>query len=206
MGDDPRVFVVDDDKSVRDSLVLLLESADLAVEPYPSAQAFLEAYAPDRRGCLLLDVRMSGMNGLELQGILSRRGLDIPIIFMSAHGDVPMSARAFKAGAVDFLEKPLNEEALLRRIREALERDAQKRQRRTEELAARMRLQRLTPREREVMVLVVQGCSNKDIAKRLRVSHRTVETHRARVMVKMEARSLPALIRMAMACGLHEAR
>lgn len=206
MGDDPRVFVVDDDKSVRDSLVLLLESADLAVEPYPSAQAFLEAYAPDRRGCLLLDVRMSGMNGLELQGILSRRGLDIPIIFMSAHGDVPMSARAFKAGAVDFLEKPLNEEALLRRVREALERDAQKRQRRTEELAARMRLQRLTPREREVMVLVVQGCSNKDIAKRLRVSHRTVETHRARVMAKMEARSLPALIRMAMACGLHEAR
>jgi two-component system response regulator FixJ len=144
------------------------------------------------------------MRGLELQNALAERNIDIPIIFITAHGDVPMSATAFKAGALDFLEKPLSEETLLGRVREAIARDARHRQRSAERSEAQARLQRLTPREREVMAMVVQGESNKAIARRLNVSYRTVETHRARVMEKMEAESLPALIRLAEASGLHE--
>lgn len=205
MDETATVYVVDDDAAVRDSLALLLESAGLQAETYPTAQAFLDEARTQQHGCcLLLDVRMPGMSGLELQSALAERNIDIPIIFITAHGDVPMSATAFKAGAVDFLEKPLSEETLLGRVREAIARDARHRQRSAERSEAQARLQRLTPREREVMAMVVQGESNKAIARRLNVSYRTVETHRARVMEKMEAESLPALIRLAEASGLHE--
>ncbi|NIV75621.1 MAG: response regulator [Gammaproteobacteria bacterium] len=204
MSAESTVFIVDDDAAVRDSLALLLESAGFAAETYPSARAFLHAYTTDRPGCLLLDVRMPDLSGLELQSVLSQHHIELPVIFITAHGDVPMSARAFKAGAMDFLEKPVDEQALIERVREALMRDEHSRRLRSERAEVRARLERLTPREREVMVLVVQGQSNKEIAKRLNVSYRTVETHRARVMDKMEADSLSALITMAMACGLHD--
>ncbi len=204
MSSDSTVFIVDDDAAVRDSLALLLESAGLAAETYASAQTFLDAYTADRPGCLLLDVRMPGMSGLELQSVLKQRHIDVPVIFITAHGDVPLSARAFKAGAVDFLEKPVDERALIERVREALIRDERNRRRRSERAEVAARLERLTPREREVMTLVAQGQSNKEIAKHLNVSYRTVETHRARVMDKMEADSLSALIAMAMTCGLGE--
>lgn len=202
MSETATIFIVDDDPAVRDSLTLLLGASGLRVETYASARAFLEAYTPERPGCLLLDVRMPGMSGLELQAELAARGVSLPIIFITAHGDVPMSARAFRTGAVDFLEKPLDHDLLLQRIREAVDRDAEARRRRAERAEYRARLARLTRREREVLTYVVQGKSNKEIARALDVSHRTVEAHRARLMDKMEVQSLPALVEIAVTCGL----
>jgi RNA polymerase sigma factor (sigma-70 family) len=198
----PTVFLVDDDPAIRDLLTLLLERAGLIVESYPSARLFLEAYNPDQPGCLVLDVSMPDMSGLELQEALSAKQIHIPIIFITGHGDIPMSVRAIKAGAVDFLEKPFKKEILLTRVREALIEDAKTRQDDTEKATIRTRFARLTPREQEVMALVIIGKSNKEIAKQLAISHRTVETHRARIMEKMATKSLPELITLASALKL----
>lgn len=197
----PTVFVVDDEYAVRDALKLFLESSGLSVKTYDSARAFLEGYRPQWPGCLVLDIRMPGMSGLELQQALKDRQISIPIIFLTGHGDVPMAAKAFRSGAVDFIEKPFHDQELLERIQEALRRDARARSHQAWEREARERYAQLTPREKEVMARVAAGRSNKEIARELEVSHRTIDVHRARVMEKMGARSLPELVNMAVACG-----
>ena len=157
----PTVFLVDDDDAVRESLVLYLEHKGLVVEGYPTAEAFLDGYNPDCPGCLVLDVRMPGMSGHELQEALIAKGYSIPIIFITGHGDVQMSVRAVKAGAVDFLEKPFKKSVLMERIEEAIAHDALTRERSGWERTVKARYEGLTPREREVMALVVAGNSNK---------------------------------------------
>ncbi|MGC1953064.1 MAG: response regulator transcription factor [Gammaproteobacteria bacterium] len=196
----PTVFVVDDDRAFCQSLRMLLHSAGLRVEDYSSAESFLEAGCAQRPGCLVLDVRMPGWSGLELQAHLRAKRLRMPIIFITGHGDIPMAVRALKAGAVDFLEKPFDDEALLQCVYHALERDTQRRQGEFSRAQADARLARLTPREKEVMQLVAAGRSNKQIAAELNISHRTVEIYRARVMEKLGAKSICDLIRIAMTC------
>ncbi|MEE4379739.1 MAG: response regulator transcription factor [Candidatus Competibacteraceae bacterium] len=198
----PTVFLVDDDEAVRDSFSLSLEMAGLTVVGYASAQAFLDHYESTQPGCLILDVRMPDMSGLELQEALSERKISIPIIFITGHGDVPMSVKAVKAGAVDFLEKPFKKEILLERIQEALAQDVRQRQAEADTSLVLARFAHLTPREQEVMALVIAGKSNKEIARALAISPRTVETHRARIMEKMEADSLPDLVMLAAQCGI----
>lgn len=199
------IFIVDDDSAIRDSLGLSLRKAGFTVESYASAEDFLRIYKAERRGCiLLLDIRMPGMSGMELQKYLSEQGMEIPIIFVTGHGDVPTSVRAIKRGAVDFLEKPFSREDLISRIEEALEQDALMRDRSDANAVVLRRFERLTPREREVMTQVVSGKANKVIARELGMSYRTVETHRARVMEKMNARSLVELVDTAIVCGIHE--
>ena len=202
MSKEPIVFVVDDDQAFRSSLKWLIESVGLQVEAYASADEFMRSYYPGRAGCLLLDVRMPGMSGLELQEYFARNDIHIPIIIITGHGDVPMAVRAMKAGAIDFIDKPFNDELLLESIRNALTVDQQQRelQSRRAEIAAR--LDHLTPREHEVMEMVTEGRSNKEIAMDLGVSAKTVEAHRARVMEKMGAGSLAELVRMVMAAGI----
>ena len=192
------VFVVDDDEAVRNSLRWLIESVGVKVETYESAQAFLRAYRPKRAGCLVVDVRMPGMSGLELQDWLVMQGINLPVIVITGHGDVPMAVRAMKTGAVDFIEKPFNDQLLLDRIQSAVEQDIQRRHDNAERTEIEARLAQLTPREREVMNMVVAGDSNKMIATTLGVSKKTVEAHRAKVMEKMEAESLAELVRMAL--------
>jgi FixJ family two-component response regulator len=196
------VFLVDDDAAVRDSLGRLLEAADLRIECYASGEEFLAGYRPGPAGCLVLDVAMPGMSGLELAEVLAARGISLPIIYLTAHGDIPMSVRAMKAGAEDFFEKPVKGEALIARIHEALARDSKRRDAEAIGIAARERLSRLTPREREVMMLAIHGHHNKEIAKRLGISHRTVELHRGRVMRKTGAATLLELANVATAAGL----
>jgi two-component system, LuxR family, response regulator FixJ len=201
MAEPPLVHVVDDDTAVRDSLRLLLESADLSVRTYDSATAFLAALPNLGVGCVLTDVRMPGLDGLELQRRLAQLGVRMPVIIMTGHGDVPIAVEALKAGAADFLEKPFDDAHLLAAVSSALAAS-----RREGEAAAAMadiaaRLASLTPREREVLDRLVVGQPNKTIAYELGSSPRTVEVHRARVMEKMGARSLPELVRMAIAAG-----
>ncbi|WP_457667485.1 response regulator transcription factor [Thiolapillus sp.] len=194
----PTVFVVDDDEAMRSSLQWLIESVGLSVECYDSAEAFLDAYYPGRSGCLLLDVRMPGMGGLELQEYLRRHEISIPVIIITGHGDVPMSVRAMKEGAIDFIEKPFNDELLLDAIRNALSVDERQRWEQSQRAELASRLSLLTPREHEVMDMVTAGRSNKEIANALGVSAKTVEAHRAKVMDKMQAGSLAELVRMSM--------
>ncbi len=194
----PTVFVVDDDEAMRNSLRWLIESVGLAVECHDSAESFLDSYYPGRSGCLLLDVRMPGMSGLELQEYLRRKEIDIPVIIITGHGDVPMSVRAMKEGAVDFIEKPFNDELLLDAIRNALAINEEQREKRARRAEVAARMATLTPREHEVMEMVTAGRSNKEIASALGVSSKTVEAHRAKVMDKMQAGSLAELVRMAM--------
>ncbi|MEM6793424.1 MAG: response regulator transcription factor [Acidobacteriota bacterium] len=193
----PTVFIVDDDKAMRDSLVFLLESVQLSSRSFESAQAFLEGYDPSEPGCLLLDVRMPAVSGLELQEKLRAEGQKIPVVMMTAYADVPMAVRAMHQGAVDFIEKPFNEQALLECIQRALDRDSKMRQGLELTQAIEGKLETLTPREREVMLRVVQGHLNKQIASDLNLSPKTVEQHRSKVMDKMGADSLAALVRMA---------
>jgi RNA polymerase sigma factor (sigma-70 family) len=202
---DSQVFLVDDDDAYRRSLRFLLESSGFAVRDYPSAEAFLRDYRPGTPGCLVLDLRMPGLSGIELQEQLRHDGVELPIIFITGHGDVPVSVQAMKSGALDFLEKPFDDAQLVERIREAFELDAQWRERRRERERIAERLGRLTRRETEVLSLLVQGLSNKEIAERLEVSHRTVEVHRARIMHKMEAGSLAELVQAAVRYGLNGA-
>ncbi len=197
----PRVFVVDDDEAMRSSLKWLIESTGMPVQTFDSADAFLTGYAPDWTGCLLLDVRMPGMSGLELQAYLARADYRLPVIIITGHGDVAMAVKAMQAGALDFIEKPFHDEDLLRSIRRALEADSQARAERAQRAEILDRLEDLTPREHEVMDLVTAGKANKDIAAALGVSAKTVEAHRAKVMDKMQAASLADLVRMALLVG-----
>jgi len=195
-SDSPVVFVVDDDEAVRDSLQMLLESVDLRCETYASATEFLDGHNPDQHSCLVADIRMPGMSGLDLQEELNKRASTIPILFITGHGDVPMAVDAMKSGALDFIQKPFRDQDLLDRIHQALERDQEHREDNQAVADIRDRMARLTAREREVMERVVKGQANKVIALDLGVSQRTVEIHRARVMQKMRARSLAELVRM----------
>lgn len=204
MDPQPTVFVVDDDDAVLDSLALLLESEDLPVQAYASAEAFLQVYDPKRPGCLVLDIRMPGMSGLELQATLAEHHSGLPVIFITGHADVPASVKALKGGAVDFLEKPFEPLNLLKRIREAIALDAQRRQQDAERSIVEAHFARLTPREREIMAFMVADKSSKEIAAELEVSYRTVQVHRSRVMQKMEAHSLLGLATMASICGIHQ--
>jgi FixJ family two-component response regulator len=190
------VFLVDDDDAVRDSVSLLMRSADLITREFASAAEFLEAYDGTQAGCLLLDVRMPGMSGLELQKELSRRDYALPIVFISAHGDIPMAVEALRRGAVDFVPKPFDDQELLAKVKLALAAGEQRQLEEAERHEVRRRSDSLTAREREVMSQVVQGKANKVIASDLGVSQRTVEIHRARVMEKMQAASLAQLVRM----------
>lgn len=194
----PTVFVVDDDDAVRSSLRLLLKSVGLAAVTFGSAQEFLAAYDPAQPGCLVLDVRMPGLSGLELQQQLNLRGAVIPVIFITGHGDIPMAVEAMKHGAFDFLQKPFRDQDLLDRVQRALAQDASNRAELRQKDHIRSRLESLTPREREVLRLVTTGKANKVMAAELGVSQRTVEIHRARVMEKMGASSLAQLVRMVM--------
>ena len=200
----PTVFLVDDDQAYRQSLRFLLEEAGLSVADFDSAAAFLEAFEPRNPGCLVLDVRMPEMTGLQLQEYMVDERFNLPIIFITGHGDVPMSVKAMKSGAMDFIEKPFEAQLLIRAIRQAFARDRDKRLSQARKYLIQDMYGRLTLREREVMRLVVAGKSNKQIASALSVSHRTVEVHRARVMEKMESHSLPELINMAVICGILE--
>jgi RNA polymerase sigma factor (sigma-70 family) len=195
---EPIVFVVDDDPAMRDSLRWLLESVGLQVQTYATAAEFLAGRDPSTPGCLVLDVRMPGMSGLDLQEELRRRHTDLPTIVVTGHAEVPMAVRAVKAGAIDFIEKPFSDQLLLDRVRQALEIDRQEREARARREEARRRVGHLTPREREVLDLVVAGRANKEIASALGLSPKTVEVHRARVMEKMEVDSLADLIKVAM--------
>jgi RNA polymerase sigma factor (sigma-70 family) len=197
----PTVFVVDDDDRVRDAVGLLLESVKLPYVGFSSATDFLRAFDPDVPGCLILDLRMPGMSGIELQSRLRAMGSRIPIVFVTAHGDVPTAVEAVKAGAVDFIQKPFQDQKLLDMINEALEVDARARAARVEVEAVESRISALTPREREVMALVAKGKRNKTIARELGISQRTVEVHRARVMEKMEAHSVSELVQMVLKMG-----
>jgi two-component system, LuxR family, response regulator FixJ len=198
MPPEPTVFVVDDDPAMRDSLRWLLESVGLQVQTYATAAEFLAGRDPAAPGCLVLDVRMPGMSGLDLQEELRRRRTDLPTIVVTGHAEVPMAVRAVKAGAIDFIEKPFSDQLLLDRVRQALEMDRLEREARARREEARRRVGHLTPREREVLDLVVAGRANKEIASVLGLSPKTVEVHRARVMEKMEVDSLADLIRVAM--------
>jgi FixJ family two-component response regulator len=192
--DEPLVYLVDDDDAVRDSLGLLFRSVGLECAVFASALEFLDAYDANRRSCLVADIRMPGLSGLELQQRLNEQRADIPIIFVTGHGDVPMAVGAMKSGAIDFIQKPFRDQDLLDRIHKALAQDREQRESRAEQREIRNRLALLTPRETEVMQRVVRGQANKVIAMDLGVSQRTVELHRARVMHKLQMRSLAELV------------
>ena len=194
------VFVVDDDDAMRDALVQLLETAGLQVEAHAGGPAFLAAYEADRPGCLLLDMAMPGMTGLEVQAALNARGLTIPTIFLTGHGDIPMAVRAVQAGAVDFLEKPIQGAALLERVQRALALDLEWRQTQGRTQSIQQRYARLSSRERECMALIASGLTSKEIARELGISPRTVEVHRTHVMHKMGAANLADLLNMAACC------
>ena len=192
------VFIVDDDEAVRDSLGLLLRSVGYRARCYAGAKDFLKAFDPRDYGCLVLDIRMPGMTGLELQKHLAEIGCNIPIVFITGHGDIPMAVEAVRQGAVDFLQKPFQDQELVDRINDALKQAAEQREEELERLEILSRVDSLTARETQVLGEVVLGKANKVIAGDLGVSQRTVEIHRARVMEKMQANSLAHLVRMVM--------
>ncbi len=196
MKPEPVIFVVDDDADVRRFLNGLISSVDLRVELYDSAHAFLEGHEPGTPGCLLLDIRMPGMSGLELQQELTIRKIDLPIVFLTGHGDVPIAVNAMKAGAYDFIEKPFNNELLLDVLQKAVAEGLTAQKTRSEMAEIENRASLLTKRERQVMEMVVAGETNKGIARHLDISERTVENHRGKVMSKMQAQSLAQLVTM----------
>ncbi|TAH48134.1 MAG: response regulator transcription factor [Betaproteobacteria bacterium] len=191
---DQFIHVVDDDEALRDSLVWMLESNGYAVRPFDSAESFLDAYAEAMTGCIVLDVRMPGMSGLEMFDELGRRRCTLPVIFITGHGDVPMAVSALKKGAADFIEKPFSDRDMLRLVEQCLEQERASRAKRMLEADTARRLEHLTQREREVLDLIIAGKLNKQIADVLGISIKTVEVHRARVMEKMGANSLAELV------------
>jgi len=199
---DAIVYLVDDEFAIRDSLTLLIESSGFNIQSFESAQEFLDSYDPERPSCLLLDVRMPTMSGLELQDELCKRDISLPIIFISGHAEVADSAKAFRAGAIDFLEKPFENNVLLERIEEGLGKDRYARSQQALRDLIQHRLEQLTPREMEVLRLIISSHSNKESAKILKVSNRTIDAHRARIMEKLQAESLAELMKMAMHCDL----
>jgi len=201
---DAIVFVVDDDPSVRTSTERLVRAMGFGVKTFGSAAEFLASPRPEGPACLVLDVRLPGKSGLDLQRELTELGVGIPIIFVTGHGDIPMSVHAMKGGAVEFLTKPYRKNELLAAIRAAIERDRASREERLEARMLRKRYEQLSPREREVMTLVVAGLLNKQIAAELATSERTVKFHRAHIMRKMEAESLAELVQMAGRLGIHK--
>jgi RNA polymerase sigma factor (sigma-70 family) len=197
----PTVFVVDDDDAARDSLAMLLQLKGYQARTFAAAEAFLERYRPEWPGCLVLDLRMTGMSGIELQAELARRGIPLPVIVVTAHGDVPTTRATLKAGAVDFIEKPIDHEALLAAIDAAFDRDARERARASAQSGLHDRLARLTTREREVLNLVVDGRHSREIASLLGISPRTVEVYRSRLMEKLQVRRVPELVKLALEAG-----
>ncbi len=198
----PTVFVIDDDPSVRTSLARLLKSAGLAAELFASAEEFLDSPLPDVPACVVLDVCMPGISGLDLQGALAERHADLPVVFLTGQGDIPMTVRAMKAGAVDFLSKPFHPHELLAAVRQAIARHAGARRLGSERADLRRRAESLSPREHEVMALVVTGMLNKQVGRRLGISEKTIKVHRAEVMRKMGAGSLAELVRMTEKLGI----
>jgi len=198
----PVVFVIDDDASVRDAIEDLLRSVGLAVESFRSTQEFLESKRPDAPACIVLDVRLPGPSGLEFQRTLNQSNIHLPIVFISGHGDISMSVRAIKSGAIEFLTKPLHEQELLDAIQTGIERDRARRQEAKAVAELQERFDSLTPREREVLALVVTGRPNKQIAVLAKLSEMTVKVHRSQIMRKMRAKSLIDLVRMADALGV----
>jgi len=192
----PTVFVVDDDEPVRDAIAMLLDTVDIPCETFPSAQAFLDGYDKSRTGCLVLDIRMPGMSGLELQEHLLAQRAPVPIIFITGHGDIPMAVEAMKRGALDFIRKPFRDQELLDRVQEALATDEAQRADNANLEEMRTRVASLTPREREVFERVADGQANKVVAIELGISERTVEIHRSQVMQKTAARTLADLVRI----------
>ena len=190
------VFVVDDDPSVRSSLKFLISTVGLQVETFESAETALQKLSPEAPSCLVLDVRLRGLSGLDLQGELAARNCQVPIVFITGHGDIPMTVRAMKAGAVEFLTKPFRDQELLDAVRIALERDRARRQRESERTELQQRFDSLTSREREVISLVVAGKLNKEIAHQLGAAENTIKVHRSRAVEKMHAQSVAELVRM----------
>jgi len=201
-GTGPVVFIIDDDPSVRRSLERLMKSVGLVAESFASAREFLQRGHWAETGCLVLDVRMPEISGLDLQEQLARAGIFLPIIFISGHGTVPMSVRAMKAGATDFLLKPFDEQDLLDSVQRAIDQAGREKAQRDEKQEIRERVGALTPREHEVFSLVISGFMNKQIADRLKTSEKTVKVHRASIMAKMDARTLADLVRMAEKAGI----
>ena len=190
------IYVIDDDEAVRDSMGMLLESADLPYRCFATADSFIAEHDGSQRGCLVLDIRMPGMNGIELQQKLAQMGSSLPVIFITGHGDVPMAVEAMRRGALDFLRKPVNEENFLERIIYALDQESGHWHQKLDRDQAQQRIESLTDREREVFLLVAEGLANKVVASQLGISERTVEVHRAQVMKKLDARTLAQLVRI----------
>jgi two-component system response regulator FixJ len=197
----PTVYIVDDDLATRKSLRWLIETLGVLVQTFPSGPSFLESYDPSQPGCLVLDVMMAGMSGLDVQKELKARNIEIPVIVLTGYGDVPTAVRALKNGAVEFLEKPFDGEVLLDQVRRAIEVDARRRRECEAANVVQKRLLRLTPRERQILKLVVDGLSSKEIAAQLEVSFKTVEAHRAKIMRKMEADGVAQLVKMVVTCA-----
>jgi RNA polymerase sigma factor (sigma-70 family) len=195
--DQPIVYIIDDDESVREGVADLLRSIGQRVQLFGSAQEFLESTRPDAPGCIVLDVRLPGPSGLEFQRRLIKSNIQFPIIFISGHGDIPMSVRAIKSGAIEFLTKPLNEQQLLDAVQAGIARDRRRRAEAKVVAELQERFESLTPREREILTLVVSGCRNKDIATQIGLSEMTVKVHRSHIMQKMRASTLVDLVRMA---------
>lgn len=199
---EPTVFIVDDDSAVRDSLMLMIEQEGIAVKTFNSGDDFLAAYQPECLGCAIVDIRMPGMDGMQLQDELCQRNILLPIVFLTGHGDIPLSVKAVKAGAVDFLTKPVTRESLLASVRSAILESRRLMAQLENGQDAKLRLADLTEREREVMALAVAGSPNKEIARRLGISHRTVEIHKSKIMHKTGAINLLDLARIANEGGL----
>jgi RNA polymerase sigma factor (sigma-70 family) len=199
MDEEGTVFLIDDDPGVRDSLTLLLSLKGIRTQPFATAESFVDTYRPEWTGCVLTDLRMPGMTGLELQTMLRERGTQVPVVVLTAHGDVATARAALKNGAFDFLEKPVDDVMLLDVLRNALRVDRERRAAVTQRSSTDARFERLTEREREILALIAAGHQNREVAAQLGISPRTVEVHKARIMEKLECRSLAELIRMNLA-------